>query len=125
MTGPSVSVMIGNYNYARFLRAAIDSALAQTHPAVEVVVVDDGSVDDSREVIAAYGARITPVLKANGGMGSTYNAGLPRSRGDVVIFLDSDDVLLPTAAAEAVNALREPGVVKAHWPLVEVDERGE
>jgi glycosyltransferase involved in cell wall biosynthesis len=125
MTGPSVSVMIGNYNYARFLRTAVDSALAQMYPAVEVVVVDDGSADDSREVIAAYGARITPVLKANGGMGSTYNAGLPRSRGDVVIFLDSDDVLLPTAAAEAVNAFREPGVVKAHWPLVEVDEQGE
>ena len=123
--GPSVSVLIGNYNYAGFLGAAIDSALGQTRPAIDVVVVDDGSTDDSRTVIASYGARITPVLKANGGMGSTYNAGLPRSRGDVVIFLDSDDVLLPTAAAAASGALAELGVVKAHWRLYEVDERGE
>jgi glycosyltransferase involved in cell wall biosynthesis len=125
MTGPLVSVVIGNYNYARFVGAAIDSALVQTHPAVEVVVVDDGSTDDSQAVITRYGGRVTLVFKANGGMGSTYNAGLPRTRGDVVIFLDSDDVLLPTAAAEAAEALREPGVAKAHWPLDEIDEHGE
>jgi glycosyltransferase involved in cell wall biosynthesis len=124
MAGPRVSVIIGNYNYGRFLGEAIDSALGQTHPDTEVVVVDDGSTDHSREVLAGYGDRVIPVVKANGGMGSTYNAGLPRSRGEVVLFLDADDLLLPSAAAAAVQALRDSGVAKAHWPLYEVDEWG-
>jgi glycosyltransferase involved in cell wall biosynthesis len=124
MSGPAVSVIIGNYNYGRFLAEAIDSALGQDYPRTEVVVVDDGSTDHSREVIAGYGDRIVPVLKENGGMGSTYNAGLPRSRGEVILFLDADDLLLPSAAAEAVKALSDSTVVKAHWPLVEVDETG-
>jgi glycosyltransferase involved in cell wall biosynthesis len=125
MAGPWVSIVIGNYNYGRFLAAAVDSALRQSYPRTEVVVVDDGSIDDSRSVIAGYGKRIIPVLKSNGGMGSTYNAGLPHSRGEVVLFLDSDDILLPSAAVEAVNTLRETAAAKAHWPLYEVDERGD
>jgi glycosyltransferase involved in cell wall biosynthesis len=124
MAGPLVSIIIGNYNYGRFLGEAIDSALGQGYPRVEVVVVDDGSTDHSREVIAGYGSNLTPVFKENGGMGSTYNAGLPLSRGEVVLFLDSDDVLLPSAAREAADALSDPAVVKAHWPLYEVDEAG-
>jgi glycosyltransferase involved in cell wall biosynthesis len=124
MASPVVSIIIGNFNYARFLGDAIDSALAQTHPHTEVVVVDDGSTDQSRDVIAGYGRRVLPVLKDNGGMGSTYNAGLPVSRGEFVIFLDSDDLLLPSAAATAADTLRHPGVVKAHWPLREVDATG-
>jgi glycosyltransferase involved in cell wall biosynthesis len=119
-----VSVVISNYNYARFLRDAIDSALTQTHPAVEVIVVDDGSTDDSRAVIAGYGDRVTRVLKTNGGMGSAYNAGFPHCRGDTVVFLDSDDMLLPTAAAEAAAGLKCEGVAKAHWPLAAIDECG-
>jgi Glycosyl transferase family 2 len=124
MAGPLVSIIIGNYNYGRFLGEAIDSALGQGYAHAEVVVVDDGSTDHSHEVIAGYGDRITPVFKENGGMGSTYNAGLPLSHGEVVLFLDSDDLLLPSAAGAAVDAFRDPAVVKAHWPLYEVDERG-
>ena len=61
-----VSVIVNNYNYGRFLRAALDSALTQS-PKPEVVVVDDGSTDDSREIIASYGSDVVPVLKENGG----------------------------------------------------------
>jgi len=124
MSGPLVSVIIGNYNYGRFLTDAIDSALGQTYPCTEVIVVDDGSTDNSREVIAGYGNKITSILKPNGGMGSTCNSGFPRSGGDVVLFLDSDDLLLRGAVAHAVDALRDPAVAKAHWPLYEVDEQG-
>ena len=67
---PLVSILINNHNYERFVAEAIDSALAQTHPAVEVVVVDDGSTDRSREVISRYGTSITAVWKENEGQAS-------------------------------------------------------
>src|SRR4029077_3087176 len=93
--------------YGRFLGRAIDSALGQAYPWTEVVVVDDGSTDESRAVIAGYGDRVVPVLKGNGGQASAFNAGLAASRGRVVIFLDSDDWLTRTAAAVAGGAPRE------------------
>jgi glycosyltransferase involved in cell wall biosynthesis len=120
----TVSIVINNYNYGRFLGVAIDSALAQTHPGTEVVVVDDGSSDDSRDVLVRYDDRVVSVLQANGGQAAALNAGLGASRGGVVVFLDSDDWLTPTAAARAAEALRGSGAVKAHWPLWDVDTLG-
>jgi glycosyltransferase involved in cell wall biosynthesis len=67
---PLVSIIINNYNYARFLPPAIESALAQDLAGVEVIVVDDGSTDDSREVIERFGSDVTAVLKDNGGQAS-------------------------------------------------------
>jgi len=121
---PLASVIVSSYNYGRFLTEAIDSALAQTCPDTEVIVVDDGSIDDSREIMAGYGRRITAVLKDNGGQASALNAGFSVSRGQVLFFLDSDDVLLPTAVERAVTLFRDPDVAKVHWPLVAVDEHG-
>ena len=122
---PLVSVIVNNYNYARFLPAAIDGALAQAYPHAEVVVVDDGSTDDSREVIAGYGGRVVPVLKANGGQSSAFNAGFAACRGEVVIFLDADDALDPTAAGSVVRAFAaDPAVVKVHYPLRVVEGGG-
>jgi len=118
------SVVITNYNYAPYLRDAIESALDQTYAPAEVIVVDDGSTDDSRRVIAEYGSRIIPVLKANGGMGSAHNAGFAASRADVVLFLDSDDFLVATALERAVPYFEDPDVVKVHGPVWEVDRRG-
>jgi glycosyltransferase involved in cell wall biosynthesis len=123
-TGSLASIIIDNYNYGRFLRDAIDSALSQAYPHTEVVVVDDGSTDDSREIIAGYGGRVTAVLKENGGMGSALNAGFQRSRGEVVLFLDADDTLLPAAVGNAVRCFQDPDVVQVHWPLWKVDEHG-
>jgi glycosyltransferase involved in cell wall biosynthesis len=118
------SIVINNYNYARFLGEAIESALAQTYPHTEVVVVDDGSTDDSRAVIARFGDRIQSLFKPNGGQASAFNAGLRASTGEVVCFLDADDTLLPTAVETAVEALVGTTCVKVHWPLIAVDERG-
>lgn len=100
---PLVSVIINNYNYGRFLRNAIDSALNQTYPHTEVIVVDDGSTDNSREIIASYGNQIVPVLKENGGQASAFNAGFAASRGDIICILDSDDIFLPEKVVEVVN----------------------
>jgi glycosyltransferase involved in cell wall biosynthesis len=120
-----VSIIINNYNYGRFLKDAIDSALSQSYADAEVIVVDDGSTDDSREIIIGYEDKIISVLKENGGQASALNAGFAASRGDIVIFLDSDDMLLPTATERATKSiLGNPDVVKVHWPLWIVDERG-
>ena len=121
---PLVSVIIDNYNYAGFLREAIDSALGQTHSNLEVIVVDDGSTDGSREIIASYGKRIVAVLKDNGGQASAFNAGLEAARGEVICFLDADDALAATATALAVQHFADPTVVKVHWPLLETDADG-
>jgi glycosyltransferase involved in cell wall biosynthesis len=119
-----VSIVINNYNYGRFLREAVESALAQTWRDTELIVVDDGSTDDSREVIAAFGDRVVPVLKRNGGQCSCVNEGFARSSGGLICFLDSDDVLLPTAMEKAVCAMRDGGASKVHWPIAAVDVSG-
>ena len=119
------SIVVTSYNYGRFLAQAIESALAQTHSETEVIVVDDGSTDGSRRVIDAFGKRIMSVLKENAGQASAFNAGFAASSGEIVLFLDSDDVLLPTAIEQAAERVRPNHVVKAHWPLWEIDERGD
>ena len=115
------SIIVNNYNYERFLRTAIDSALEQTYPNVEVLVVDDCSTDGSRDIIASYGDRITPILhNTNGKQGVAFNNGFAHSKGDVVIFLDADDYLYPNAAERIVEAWR-PGTAKVHYRLDVVD----
>ena len=120
---PLVSVVIDNFNYARFLPAAIESALAQTYARLEVIVVDDGSTDNSREIITRYGDRVVRVLKANGGHASAFNAGFRASRGSIVMFLDADDMLLPKAVEEVVRAWH-PGTAKAQFVLAHIDADG-
>ena len=118
-----VSIVIPNFNYGRYLRSAIDSALAQSYSPLEVIVVDDGSTDNSRDVIESYGKRIVAIAKANGGHGSALNAGYAASRGEIVIFLDADDELSPEAVECVAKAWR-PGVAKVQFQLEMVDERG-
>jgi glycosyltransferase involved in cell wall biosynthesis len=91
----SVSVIIPTYNQARFLRAAIESALGQTRPALEVIVVDDGSTDETPGILARYDDRIRVRRQENRGPSAARNAGISAARGDFLLFLDSDDVLLP------------------------------
>ena len=121
----TVSIVINNYNYGRFLAAAIESALAQTYPATEVVVVDDGSTDGSPDIIAGYGSRVRAVLKANGGQASAFNAGVAASRGEIVCMLDSDDVLYPSKVERVVAAFRSgPDIRWVFHPVCRVFEDG-
>ncbi|NJR59654.1 MAG: glycosyltransferase [Cyanobacteria bacterium CRU_2_1] len=121
---PLVSIIINNYNYDRFLAEAIDSALNQTYPHVEVIVVDDGSTDNSRHIIAGYGDRIISILQENGKQGAAFNSGFAASRGDVIIFLDADDYLYSNTA-ERVAAAWKPEVAKVHYRLTIVDTDGQ
>jgi glycosyltransferase involved in cell wall biosynthesis len=115
------SIIIANYNYARFVGQAIESALAIDWRNKEIIVVDDGSTDDSRAVIASFGDRIVPIFVANSGQTQAANLGFARSTGDVVIYLDSDDLLLPTVARQVIAAWRE-GVAKVQYGMIYVDE---
>jgi glycosyltransferase involved in cell wall biosynthesis len=117
------SIVINNYNYARFLSQAIESALAQSYRDTEVIVVDDGSTDDSAEVIRSYGNRIIPVFKINGGQSSCYSRGFEVASGDLVLFLDADDYLCEHCISEVIDHWKE-GFVKAHFYLDVVDESG-
>jgi glycosyltransferase involved in cell wall biosynthesis len=88
---PLISIIITSYNYARFLRDAISSALNQTYRETEVIVVDNGSTDNSRDIIVSCDKRIRPVLKENDGQASAFNTGFAVCNGDIVICLDSTD----------------------------------
>ena len=122
---PSVAIVIDNYNYARYLVAAVESALAQSYDAVRVIVVDDGSTDESRELLSGYADRVELVLKENGGQASAFNAGFAACREDVVIFLDADDVLRPDAAGVVADRFaREPALVKVQYRLEVIDDAG-
>lgn len=121
-----VSIVINNYNYGRFLAQAIYSALDQRYLHVEVIVVDDGSTDHSRAVMASFGERIVPIYKENGGQASAFNVGFARSQGEVVIFLDADDTLTADAVERVVDAFRsQPDAAKVMARMAVIDATGE
>jgi glycosyltransferase involved in cell wall biosynthesis len=92
---PTTSVIIPTFNRAHLLMRAINSVLGQTLPPDEVIVIDDGSIDDTRDVLAAYGNRIQYVFQSNAGVSATRNHGLRLPTGRYIGFLDSDDEWLP------------------------------
>lgn len=102
---PHVSVVIPAYNAAWCIRRAVDSVLAQDYRDFEVIVVDDGSQDETAAVLAAYGDALRVVGKPNGGLSSARNAGIAAARGDHVAFLDADDWWLPAKLAHQVALL--------------------
>ncbi len=121
-----VSVVILNYNYARFLATTITSALDQSHPDVEVIVVDDASTDDSVDVIERFGDSVIPVLhETNLGQGAAINSGVAAASGDLIWFLDADDALLSEACATAATAFEiDRRFAKFHTPLAIIDGEG-
>src|SRR5258705_5071646 len=104
---PTVSIIIPSYNHADYLSQAIDSVLAQDYAAVELIVLDDGSTDATREVLERYKGRFYSETQANIGQAATLNKGWKIARGDILGKLSADDTLLPTAISEAVRALMD------------------
>jgi len=122
---PRLSIVIDNYRYEQFVARTIESALEQTvAERVEVIVIDDGSPDNSMEVINRYADRVQVIAKPNGGQASAYNLGFQMARGELILFLDADDWLYPDAAAEILAAW-VPGVSKLQFPLDLVDVAGD
>ena len=122
-TSPLVSILIPSYNAERWLAESIASAVGQSYPSVEVVVVDDGSTDGSVEVARSFEGRgVTVFEQTNSGACAARNAALDRSGGAYVKFLDADDVLLPGAVAAQVAALEgEPDDVASFGMAVRCD----
>jgi amino acid adenylation domain-containing protein len=121
-----VSVIIPAYNSARFLAEAIESVLAQTYPVSEIIVVDDGSTDETKEICSRY-----PIIKyihqANQGLVGARNTGLQVSKGEYVLFFDSDDYLLPNAVAAGVNCISaypEAGFVFGNYVFQSINSDG-
>jgi glycosyltransferase involved in cell wall biosynthesis len=122
---PEISVVINNYNYAQFLAEAVDSALYQTLPFNEIIVVDDGSTDFSRSIIAGYGTRVISVFQANQGQAAALNHGLQFVHADYVIFLDADDRLEHSAAQKVLQAFTaHPDAVKIQYRMAVINACG-
>jgi glycosyltransferase involved in cell wall biosynthesis len=119
---PLVSVVVTNYNYGRFLARAVGGVLAQSYPRVEIVAVDDGSTDDSLDVLRGYGARIRVIRQENSGVSAARNRGVRESRGELVAFLDSDDVWLEDKLARQVPLFDRESVGLVYCGLRFVDE---
>ncbi len=102
-----VSVVIPTYNYAHFVTGAVESALAQTYPDREVLVVDDGSTDDTRDRLAPFEGRIRYIHQANQGLSAARNTGIREARGALIAFLDSDDLWHPEKLAVQARYLAE------------------
>ena len=101
----SVSVIIPNHNYGRFLNRTIDSVLTQSHTELEVIVIDNGSTDNSREVLDAYGSSLITVFQSDLGQAEARNIGLDRARGRLIALLDADDYWEPTKIEKQISLI--------------------
>ncbi|MFN3650785.1 MAG: glycosyltransferase family 2 protein [Armatimonadota bacterium] len=122
---PRVSVVIPSYNYARFVSRAIDSVLAQTYRSLECIVVDDGSTDETPEVLAGYGDRIRTIRQRNQGLSAARNTGLRAATGELVAFLDADDWWEPQKLSRQLIVLgAEPKVMAVGCGEWNIDRQG-
>ena len=122
---PLVSIVVPSYNAGPFLRAAIDSVLAQSYPRVELLVLDDGSTDQTRQILTDYGNRFFWESHANRGQAATLNKGWEMAHGEILSYLSADDLLKPEAVSAAVELLgRYPDVVMAYGDYELIDVAG-
>jgi len=106
VNGPLVSAIVATYNRAHIVARAIESILGQTYENIEVVVVDDGSTDDTLVMLARYGRRISVITQKNAGPSAARNRGIQAASGDIIAFLDSDDIWLPDKIRRQVALLQ-------------------
>jgi len=122
-TRMTVSVIVPAYNREKFIKAAIDSALNQTRVPDEILVVDDGSTDDTPRILEEYGPPVRVIRQVNRGRSVARNVGLRHATGDAVIFLDSDDLLMPRNIEQCIGVLEDqPSVDVVYTDALFVDE---
>jgi glycosyltransferase involved in cell wall biosynthesis len=119
-----VSIIITNYNYQDYVKECIDSCLNQTYKNIEIIVVDDGSTDNSRSVLNEYEDSVKLVFQENAGMVQASNTGYAYATGDLIIFLDADDFLKERALENVVNVC-EKDTVKIHFKLEKQNNNGD
>lgn len=118
----SVSVIIPSYNYGRFISEAIGSALSQTLTPAEIIVVDDGSVDDTADIVAGFGDAVRYVRQENAGVCVARNRGVEESSGELIAFLDADDIWEPTKLEKQAELFeRDPRTGLVHCGMREFD----
>lgn len=120
---PLITIIISCYNYERYVAAAIESALEQEYAHKEVLVIDDGSTDRSLEIAEQYGVSVQLLTQPNQGQIVAFNTAYAASRGEIVVFLDADDLLHPTALSKIAQAWT-PTCAKVQYDLTVVDGEG-
>lgn len=126
MTSPSVSIIIPAYNYQAYVQQAVDSALAQTHPHIEVIAIDDGSQDATPDILSTFDDRITFLQQPNQGLAAARNRGIDQASGEYLFFLDADDYLAPDAIAKMVEQISQPpGYIMTAAAYANVDPDGQ
>lgn len=120
-----VSVVIPAYNSARFLRETIESVRQQTAPVHEIIVVDDGSTDETEQVIQSLGEGIVYIRQANAGVSAARNRGIAQASGEIIAFLDADDLWLPQKVENQVSAfLGNPNMALVATDRTDIDAQG-
>lgn len=109
-----ISVIIPTYNRPELVPLAINSVLAQSHPAAEIIIVDDGSNQDMREILVGYGDKLRVIRQPNGGLSAARNTGILAAKHDWVSFLDDDDEYAPERLAQAAESIRRHPMVDVH-----------
>jgi len=122
---PLVSIIIPTYNYGRYLTKSLRSCLEQTHRNLEIIVVDDGSVDDTKEIVRSFGDRVVYLFQQNQGVSAARNTGLHRASGEFIAFLDADDYLMEDSIAVRAEVLMSrPEIGIVFTDTYSCDEKG-
>lgn len=120
-----ISVIIPSYNRADYIAETIESVLAQTYNPIEIIVIDDGSTDNTREIVAAYEPRVKYVWQENAERATARNHGLRLAKGEFISFLDSDDLWLPNKIEEGINFFeKNPSVGFVYTDALQIDAEG-
>jgi len=123
--GPLVSVVIPSYNYGHLISDALDSALDQTYKNLEIIVVDDGSKDDTKNVVKKYGKKIKYIHQENRGLSAARNKGIKNANGEFIAFLDSDDIWFRNKIEAQVTEMeKDDRIGLVSCSMQEIDEEG-
>lgn len=120
----TLSIIITNYNYQEYIKQCIDSCLHQTYKKIEIIVVDDGSTDNSREILLLYEKDVKLIFQKNAGMVEASNVGFNHATGELIMFLDADDYLFKTAIENVIRKWKKGVTVKTHFRLEKRDNNG-